>query len=98
MPYCNLFRTCKFSIDLNDSATCTITLTFEYNIMSIKTFDTLFFHRFPLGESKDVVTVEKYFKDKYKIVLRYPGLPCLRFGEKEKHNYIPIEVVIYLTV
>ena len=68
------------------------------SINLIKSYDILFSCSFPIGDSKDLVTIEKYFKDKYKIVLHYPGLPCLRFGEKEKHHYIPIEVVIHLTV
>ncbi|XP_016398400.1 protein argonaute-2-like [Sinocyclocheilus rhinocerous] len=37
-------------------------------------------------------TVAQYFKDKYKLVLRYPHLPCLQVGQEQKHTYLPLEV------
>uniref|UniRef100_A0A8C6PPB5 Argonaute RISC catalytic component 2 n=1 Tax=Nothobranchius furzeri TaxID=105023 RepID=A0A8C6PPB5_NOTFU len=37
-------------------------------------------------------TVAQYFKDKYKLHLRYPHLPCLQVGQEQKHTYLPLEV------
>ncbi|XP_070294245.1 protein argonaute-2 isoform X10 [Salvelinus sp. IW2-2015] len=37
-------------------------------------------------------TVAQYFKDKYKLILRYPHLPCLQVGQEQKHTYLPLEV------
>uniref|UniRef100_A0A8C1U9G5 Protein argonaute-1 n=1 Tax=Cyprinus carpio TaxID=7962 RepID=A0A8C1U9G5_CYPCA len=37
-------------------------------------------------------TVAQYFKDKYKLVLLYPHLPCLQVGQEQKHTYLPLEV------
>ncbi|KAM9384293.1 protein argonaute-2 isoform 3-T3 [Pholidichthys leucotaenia] len=37
-------------------------------------------------------TVAQYFKDKYKLMLRYPHLPCLQVGQEQKHTYLPLEV------
>ncbi|XP_022809864.1 protein argonaute-2-like [Stylophora pistillata] len=36
-------------------------------------------------------TVAEYFKDRHKVTLRYPHLPCLRVGQK-KGTYLPLEV------
>ena len=38
-------------------------------------------------------TVEQYFADVYQKRLNYPHLPCLHVGPKEKHIYIPMEVM-----
>ncbi|XP_023602929.1 protein argonaute-2, partial [Myotis lucifugus] len=51
--------------------------------------------RFPLQqESGQTVecTVAQYFKDRHKLVLRYPHLPCLQVGQEQKHTYLPLEV------
>ena len=51
--------------------------------------------RFPLQqESGQTIecTVAQYFKDKYKLILRYPHLPCLQVGQEQKHTYLPLEV------
>ncbi|XP_023346536.1 protein argonaute-1 isoform X2 [Eurytemora carolleeae] len=37
-------------------------------------------------------TVSKFFMDKYRMKLRYPGLPCLQVGQEHKHTYLPMEV------
>ena len=36
-------------------------------------------------------TVAQYFKDRHKLVLRYPHLPCLQVGQEQKHTYLPLE-------
>ncbi|XP_022810535.1 protein argonaute-2-like, partial [Stylophora pistillata] len=36
-------------------------------------------------------TVGEYFKERYKLILRYPHLPCLQVGQK-KDRYLPMEV------
>ncbi|OCT75064.1 hypothetical protein XELAEV_18034053mg [Xenopus laevis] len=49
---------------------------------------------FPLQqESGQTVecTVAQYFKDRHKLVLRYPHLPCLQVGQEQKHTYLPLE-------
>ncbi|XP_032815439.1 protein argonaute-2 isoform X2 [Petromyzon marinus] len=50
---------------------------------------------FPLQlESGQTVecTVAQYFRDKYKLHLKYAHLPCLQVGQEEKHTYLPLEV------
>uniref|UniRef100_A0ACB8FE66 Protein argonaute-2 n=1 Tax=Sphaerodactylus townsendi TaxID=933632 RepID=A0ACB8FE66_9SAUR len=50
---------------------------------------------FPLQqESGQTVecTVAQYFKDRHKLALRYPHLPCLQVGQEQKHTYLPLEV------
>lgn len=41
------------------------------------------------------ITVEQYFADKYKVILKYPHLPCIdaRNGPTNRANYLPMEVV-----
>lgn len=54
-----------------------------------------FVFRFPLQQENGQTiecTVAQYFKDKYKLVLRYPHLPCLQVGQEQKHTYLPLEV------
>lgn len=56
--------------------------------------EPLFALRFPLQqESGQTVecTVAQYFKDRHKLVLRYPHLPCLQVGQEQKHTYLPLE-------
>lgn len=53
--------------------------------------------RFPLQQENGQTiecTVAQYFKDKYKLILRYPHLPCLQVGQEQKHTYLPLEVTI----
>ena len=37
------------------------------------------------------MTVEKYFAQEHKAKLKYPHLPCLHLGAKQKTIYIPME-------
>lgn len=57
----------------------------------------IFSCRFPLQQENGQTiecTVAQYFKDKYKLILRYPHLPCLQVGQEQKHTYLPLEVSI----
>ena len=57
----------------------------------------IYSHRFPLQQENGQTiecTVAQYFKDKYKLILRYPHLPCLQVGQEQKHTYLPLEVNI----
>ncbi len=51
--------------------------------------------RFPLmmesGDTYDC-SVVNYFKEKHKLELRFPYLPCLQVGQEKKHTYLPLEV------
>uniref|UniRef100_A0A8C0ECT8 Protein argonaute-2 n=1 Tax=Bubo bubo TaxID=30461 RepID=A0A8C0ECT8_BUBBB len=52
-------------------------------------------NRFPLQQENGQTvecTVAQYFKDRHKLVLRYPHLPCLQVGQEQKHTYLPLEV------
>ncbi|PSR75783.1 hypothetical protein PHLCEN_2v8900 [Hermanssonia centrifuga] len=40
-------------------------------------------------------TVEEYFKERYNITLRYPGLPLVDVGGQKK-NYLPMEICVIL--
>ena len=40
------------------------------------------------------VTVQQYFESKYKMKLKYPHLPCVWVGSRDKMNLIPMEVKI----
>ena len=50
---------------------------------------------FPLtvenGDTYDCSVVQ-YFKEKHKLELRFPHLPCLQVGQERKHTYLPLEV------
>ncbi|KDQ09564.1 hypothetical protein BOTBODRAFT_117083 [Botryobasidium botryosum FD-172 SS1] len=49
--------------------------------------------RFDCAELGGTVTVEKYFKDKYKIILKHPELPLVNLsGDRNKPNYVPPEL------
>uniref|UniRef100_UPI00358FD241 protein argonaute-1-like n=1 Tax=Myxine glutinosa TaxID=7769 RepID=UPI00358FD241 len=37
-------------------------------------------------------SVARYFRDKHKVQLRFPHLPCLHVGHREKHTFLPLEV------
>ena len=56
----------------------------------------LLLFRFPLtlddGKVVDC-TVEKYFLDTHKMHLKYPNLPCLHVGSKNKNIFLPLEVL-----
>jgi len=41
------------------------------------------------GETKNV---RDYFRETYKLQLRYNFLPCLQVGTEQKPNYLPMEV------
>ena len=45
-------------------------------------------------ESRDTYdcSVVQYFKEKHKLELRFPHLPCLQVGQEKKHTYLPLEV------
>lgn len=43
------------------------------------------------GDTYDC-SVATYFKEKHKLELRYPHLPCLQVGQEKKHTYLPLEV------
>lgn len=43
------------------------------------------------GDTYDC-SVVNYFKEKHKLELRYPHLPCLQVGQEKKHTYLPLEV------
>ena len=56
-------------------------------------------HRFPLtmesGDTYDCSVVQ-YFKEKHKLELRFPHLPCLQVGQEKKHTYLPLEVSVHV--
>lgn len=43
------------------------------------------------GDTYDC-SVFMYFKEKHKLDLRFPHLPCLQVGQEKKHTYLPLEV------
>jgi len=43
------------------------------------------------GDTYDCSVVQ-YFKEKHKLELCYPHLPCLQVGQEKKHTYLPLEV------
>lgn len=43
------------------------------------------------GDTYDCSVVQ-YFKEKHKLPLSYPHLPCLQVGQEKKHTYLPLEV------
>ncbi len=53
------------------------------------------YYRFPLtvesGDTYDC-SVFQYFKEKHKLELKFPHLPCLQVGQEKKHTYLPLEV------
>ncbi|EMD35748.1 hypothetical protein CERSUDRAFT_84845 [Gelatoporia subvermispora B] len=48
--------------------------------------------RFNCEEMNGVVSVEDYFKRKYRINLRYPDLPVVNVGNAQRANYLPPEI------
>ena len=69
--------------------TCTVGKVLKIN------FNSSFTARFPLtmesGDTYDCSVVQ-YFKEKHKLELRFPHLPCLQVGQERKHTYLPLEV------
>ncbi|XP_021732844.1 protein argonaute 5-like isoform X1 [Chenopodium quinoa] len=47
---------------------------------------------FSLGSNDTQLSVSQYFKDKYKIQLRHPALPCIQIGSAKRLTYLPMEV------
>uniref|UniRef100_A0A803MLG3 Uncharacterized protein n=1 Tax=Chenopodium quinoa TaxID=63459 RepID=A0A803MLG3_CHEQI len=45
-----------------------------------------------LGSNDIQLSVSQYFKDKYKIQLRHPALPCIQIGSAKRLTYLPMEV------
>ncbi|XP_054163595.1 protein argonaute-3-like [Oppia nitens] len=44
------------------------------------------------NQPKVRITIQQYFKEKYRINLQYPHLPCLEVGNPRDPNRLPIEV------
>ena len=69
------------------------------SISLIETFFPLLPSSFPLtmesGDTYDCSVVQ-YFKEKHKLPLSYPHLPCLQVGQEKKHTYLPLEVSVLL--
>ena len=42
-----------------------------------------------------MVTVQQYFETKLKMKLKFPNLPCVWVGSREKNNLVPMEVNKY---
>ena len=52
--------------------------------------------RFTAGETE--MSVFQYFKNKYKIPLRYPLLPCIQIGQPKRQTYLPMEVLFFMVL
>lgn len=39
-----------------------------------------------------MVTVQQFFEAKLKMKLKFPNLPCVWVGSREKNNLVPMEV------
>nr|KJB35165.1 hypothetical protein B456_006G103000 [Gossypium raimondii] len=48
---------------------------------------------FPLDDKRTNVSVVKYFREKYNVVLKYPSLPALQSGSEARPVYLPMEMV-----
>jgi hypothetical protein len=42
------------------------------------------------------ITIQEYYKIHYNMSLKYPELPCIAAGKKNKPTYVPVEVSISL--
>lgn len=88
-------RTGIVTVMLNDARRAVLTQKIQtFNVTSLTSCSLLHF-RFPLQQENGQTiecTVAQYFKDKYKLMLRYPHLPCLQVGQEQKHTYLPLEV------
>ncbi|TYG53472.1 hypothetical protein ES288_D09G112300v1 [Gossypium darwinii] len=47
---------------------------------------------FTLDDKRTNVSVVKYFRDKYNVVLKYPSLPALQRGSEARPVYLPMEL------
>ncbi|KAH9603060.1 hypothetical protein KSS87_014862, partial [Heliosperma pusillum] len=47
---------------------------------------------FSLGNEESQLSVAQYFRDKYKLQLKFPALPCIQVGSSKKPTYIPMEL------
>ncbi|KAB2065473.1 hypothetical protein ES319_A09G091000v1 [Gossypium barbadense] len=47
---------------------------------------------FTLDDKRTNVSVVKYFREKYNVVLKYPSLPALQSGSEARPVYLPMEV------
>ncbi|PPD75857.1 hypothetical protein GOBAR_DD27219 [Gossypium barbadense] len=48
---------------------------------------------FTLDDKRTNVSVVKYFREKYNVVLKYPSLPALQSGSEARPVYLPMEMV-----
>ncbi|TYI64668.1 hypothetical protein E1A91_D09G103700v1 [Gossypium mustelinum] len=48
--------------------------------------------QFPLDDKRTNVSVVKYFREKYNVVLKYPSLPALQSGSEARPVYLPMEL------
>ncbi|PPD75855.1 hypothetical protein GOBAR_DD27217 [Gossypium barbadense] len=48
---------------------------------------------FTLDDKRTNVSVVKYFRDKYNVVLKYPSLPALQRGSEARPVYLPMEML-----
>ncbi|XP_074280573.1 protein argonaute 5-like isoform X2 [Silene latifolia] len=46
---------------------------------------------FSLGNEESELFVAQYFREKYKMQLKFPALPCIQVGSSKKPTYIPME-------
>lgn len=56
-------------------------------------YNVMFSLRFDRGNGT-MMTVGEYYEKEKNYRLRYPHLPCIHLGKRERTNYIPIEVRI----
>ncbi|KAG6545178.1 hypothetical protein Mapa_013290 [Marchantia paleacea] len=47
---------------------------------------------FPVDERGTLKTVTEYFRETYQYTIRNPTLPCLQVGNRDRPNYLPMEV------
>ncbi|CAM6082414.1 unnamed protein product [Calypogeia fissa] len=47
---------------------------------------------FPVDERGTLKTVTEYFRETYQYNIRSPNLPCLQVGNRDRPNYLPMEV------
>ncbi|KAL2937518.1 Protein argonaute MEL1 [Bienertia sinuspersici] len=60
--------------------------------MSSEPADKLMFSYGSTGTQSIQLSVSAYFKDKYKIELKHPALPCIQTGRPDKLIYLPMQV------
>ncbi|KAL2649280.1 hypothetical protein R1flu_017408 [Riccia fluitans] len=47
---------------------------------------------FPVDDRGTLKTVTEYFRETYQYTIRNPTLPCLQVGNRDRPNYLPMEV------